>query len=174
MEQSELQEPRKALSGAGIHTELVSLKSDEIRTWKDNEWGERVAVDVPISRAHAENYDALVLPGGLKNLDILRLDHRAVQFVKLFIDSGKPVAAICPGPWLLAEADVLRGRTATSYQSIRRDLLNAGARWVDQQVVNYRGLITRRQPSDIPAFAETLIQQRQREKPGMHSHGQPA
>jgi protease I len=174
VEQSELQEPRKALQGAGIHTDLVSLKSDDIRAWKDNEWGERVKVDVAISQARAENYDALVLPGGVKNPDLLRLDQRAVQFVKSFIDSGKPVAAICHGPWLLAEADVLRDRTVTSYKSIKKDLINAGARWVDQEVVNDRGLITSRQPSDIPAFSETLIREIRSEHGGARSPEQAA
>jgi len=104
----------------------------------------------------------------------LRLDQRAVQFVKSFVDSGKPVAAICHGPWLLAEAHVLKDRTVTSYQSIKKDLMNAGARWVDQEVVNDRGLITSRQPSDIPAFAETLIEQLQREIPGSRAPEQAA
>lgn len=166
VEQSELQEPRKALSAAGIASDLISLKSDDIRAWKDNNWGDHIKVDLLISQAVAENYSALMLPGGVKNPDLLRLDSRAVEFVKSFLDSGKPVAAICHGPWLLAEADALRDRTVTSYPSIKKDLINAGARWVDQQVVNDRGLITSRQPSDIPAFAETLIREMRNEEKG--------
>lgn len=166
VEQSELQEPRKALSAAGIDSELVSVKPDSIRAWKDNNWGEHIKVDVSIDKAVPESYDALVLPGGVKNPDLLRIDPRAVEFVHSFFEARKPVAAICHGPWLLAEADVLQDRTVTSYPSIKKDLMNAGAVWVDQQVVNDRGLITSRQPSDIPAFAETLIREIRKDRSG--------
>jgi protease I len=159
VEQSELQEPRRALMAAGIHTDIVSPKSEQIRAWKDNNWGDAIKVDVLLQDADEARYDALMLPGGVKNPDILRMDERAVAFVRSFFESGKPIAAICHGPWLLAEAGVLKGRTVTSWRSIKTDLVNSGATWVDQQVVADKGLVTSRQPADIPAFSERFIEE---------------
>jgi protease I len=159
VEQSELQEPRRALMAAGIHTDIVSPKGEQIRAWKDNNWGDAIKVDVSLQEADEARYDALMLPGGVKNPDILRMDERAVAFVRRFFESGKPIAAICHGPWLLAEAGVLEGCTVTSWRSIKTDLVHAGATWVDQQVVTDEGLVTSRQPSDIPAFSERFIEE---------------
>jgi protease I len=125
----------------------------------DKQKGERIKVDVPLDKADEARYDALMLPGGVKNPDMLRMDEHAVAFVRRFFEAGKPIAAICHGPWLLAEADVLKGRTVTSWRSIRTDLINAGATWVDQQVVTDEGLVTSRQPADIPAFSERFIEE---------------
>jgi protease I len=174
VEQSELQEPRKALRAADIDTDLVSLRSDDICAWKDDDWGECVKVDLVVSEARAEDYDALVLPGGVKNPDLLRMDPSAVDFVRSFIKSGQPVAASCHGPWMLAEAEALREITVTSYPSIKKDLMNAGARWVDQEVVNERGLITSRRPSNIAAFARALIHEIHGDHRGARSPEQAA
>jgi protease I len=159
VEQSELLEPRKALETAGIKTELVSLHSGSIKAWKDNNWGESIPVDKVVENADVQSYAALMLPGGVKNPDTLRSNPKAVEFVREFAQQGKPIAAICHGPWLLAEADILDGRTVTSWGSIKTDLTNAGARWIDSEVVSDRGLITSRQPSDIPAFAEKFLEE---------------
>jgi protease I len=158
-EQSELFEPKKALEEAGAETQVVSLKSGEIKGWKDKDWGDSIAVDVPVDEAKAENFDALVLPGGVINPDKLRMDEKAVSFVKSFFDAGKPIGAICHAPWILIEADVVRGKTITSWKSIRKDLENAGAKWVDQEVVTDNGLVTSRNPDDIPAFNQKIIEE---------------
>src|SRR5688572_6086792 len=134
-EEVELLEPRQALDQAGAKTVVVSPQKDRVKAWNHGEWGQEVEVDLPLDRARAEEFDALLLPGGVMNPDRLRMNEKAVELVKAFFAAGKPVAAICHGPWLLAEADVLRGRTVTSYPSIKTDLRNAGARWVDQEVV---------------------------------------
>jgi protease I len=159
VEQSELLEPRRALESAGVKTEIVSLHSGTIKAWKDNNWGESIPVDRVVDKADASSYAALMLPGGVKNPDTLRMSPEAVEFVREFAHEGKPIAAICHGPWLLAEADLLKGRTVTSWASIKKDLTNAGARWVDSEVVSDKGLITSRQPSDIPAFSERFIEE---------------
>jgi protease I len=159
VEQSELLEPRKALELAGLKTELISLHSGSIKAWKDNNWGESIPVDRVVEDAHASSYAALMLPGGVKNPDTLRMSPKAVDFVRAFAREGKPIAAICHGPWLLAEADVLKGRTVTSWASIKKDLVNAGAHWVDSEVVSDGRLITSRQPSDIPAFSEKFLEE---------------
>jgi protease I len=156
-EQVEMTEPRKALEEAGAGTDLISPVEGQVRGWQHTEWGDRFDVDVNLSEADPADYDALVLPGGVMNPDKLRKDQRAVQFVKHFFDAGKPVAAICHGPWTLVEADVLRGRRVTSYDSIKTDLKNAGAEWVDEQVVVDDGLVTSRQPDDLPAFNQAMI-----------------
>jgi protease I len=159
VEQSELLEPRRALEGAGVKTELVSTHPGTIKAWKDNNWGESITVDRVIDEVNAKSYAALMLPGGVKNPDTLRMSPKAVEFVREFAREGKPIAAICHGPWMLVEADALTGRTVTSWASIKKDLINAGARWVDSEVVSDGGLITSRQPSDIPAFAERFIEE---------------
>ena len=157
-EQSELIEPRDSLRKAGAQVDVVSPKSGKIRGWKTDDWGDEVAVDVELEKADPEGYDALVLPGGVINPDSLRTEAAAVGFVRSFFEQHKPVAAICHGPWTLVEADVLEGRRVTSYASIRRDLANAGAQWVDEAVVVDDGLITSRTPKDLPAFIEKTIE----------------
>jgi protease I len=158
-EQSELIEPKKALEQAGATVHVVSPKEGRIRGWDHTDWGQEVPVDVPLESAKAEDYDGLVLPGGQINPDKLRLEPKAVAFVKAFFQAGKPVGAICHGPWLLVEADVARGRTVTSYPSIRTDLKNAGAEWVDREVVVDQGLVTSRRPDDLPAFNAKIIEE---------------
>jgi protease I len=158
-EQSELIEPQRALKNAGATVHVVSPKSGAIRGWNKADWGDEVPVDVELSQARPEDYDGLVLPGGQINPDKLRLEPSAVQFVRAFFQAGKPVGAICHGPWLLVEADVARGRTMTSYASIRTDLKNAGANWVDREVVVDQGLVTSRNPGDLEAFCGKLIEE---------------
>lgn len=157
-EQSELLEPRKALDQAGAKTVVVAPKSGSIRAWNLKDWGDNVAVDQSLDQADAQQFDALVLPGGVMNPDHLRMDRKAVEFVRRFAASGKPVAAICHGPWTLIEAGLVRGKTMTSWPSLRTDLTNAGAKWVDQEVVSDGVFITSRNPQDIPAFSRTLIE----------------
>jgi protease I len=156
-EQSELLEPRKALDEAGATTQVVSPAGKKIKGWDQKDWGKEVSVDVPLDSAHAEEFDALLLPGGVMNPDQLRMNPTAVQFVKQFTDAGKPVAAICHGPWTLVEAGAVRGRTMTSWPSLKTDLNNAGASWVDKEVVNDQGVVTSRSPDDIPAFNREMI-----------------
>jgi len=158
-EEVELLEPRKALDQAGAKTVVVSLQKDRVKAWNHTEWGQGVDVDLPLEQARAGEFDALLLPGGVMNPDRLRMNEKAVELVKAFFAAGKPVAAICHGPWLLAEADVLRGHTVTSYPSIKTDLRNAGARWVNQEVVVDNGLVTSRKPDDIPAFNRKMIEE---------------
>ena len=157
-EESELREPREALLQAGAFVDIISLKAGAIKGWKDGDWGDTEQVDRTVADAKVDDYDALLLPGGVMNPDKLRMDPDAVAFVRGFFDQQKPVAAICHGPWLLAEADVLRGRTLTSYPSIRKDLVNAGAQWVDEEVVEDRGLVTSRSPKDLPAFNARMVE----------------
>ena len=158
-EQSELLQPQRALKDAGATVHIVSPKSGSIRGWKGTDWGNEVPVDVELSRARPEDYDGLVLPGGQINPDKLRLEPMAVQFVRSFFEAAKPVGAICHGPWLLVEADVARGRTVTSYASVKTDLMNAGANWVDREVVVDQGLVTSRNPADLEAFCAKLIEE---------------
>ncbi|MGH9607015.1 MAG: type 1 glutamine amidotransferase domain-containing protein [Terracidiphilus sp.] len=157
-EQVELSEPRKALDAAGATTEVVSPKSDKIKGWKFTEWGETVKVDKPVDEARPQDYDALVLPGGVMNPDHLRMDPKAVDFVREFVRSGKPVAAICHGPWTLIEAGAVSGKTLTSWPSLKTDLTNAGANWVDREVVVDGQLITSRKPNDLSAFNSAIIE----------------
>ena len=157
-EQAELLEPRKALDQAGARTEVVSPKDGKIRGWNRKECGEEVAVDVPLSSAKPEQYDALLLPGGVMNPDKLRMVPEAVAFVRKFFDEGKPVAAICHGPWMLVEADVVRGRTITSWPSVKTDIRNAGGNWVDRETAVDGNLVTSRKPDDIPAFNRKMIE----------------
>jgi protease I len=157
-EQSELLEPRKALQAAGAKTVLISPNA-RVKGWVHDKWGETLNTDVALPNAKADDYDALLLPGGVMNPDKLRLESKAVEFVRAFFDAGKPVAAICHGPQLLIEADVVEGRTLTSYPSVKTDLINAGAKWVDQAVVVDEGLVTSRKPDDIPQFNAKMIEE---------------
>jgi protease I len=158
-EQVQMTEPRKALEEAGAGTDLVSPNDGKVKGWKMTEWGDKFDVDVPLALANPDDYDALLLPGGVMNPDKLRMNHQAVEFVRAFFRAGKPVAAICHGPWTLIEADAVQGRTMTSYQSIKTDLKNAGANWVDQPVVVDNGLVTSRKPDDIPQFNQKMIEE---------------
>jgi protease I len=151
-EQSELVEPRDTLREAGATVHIVSPESGEIRGWKGDDWGQSVSVDAPLKDARAEDYDALVLPGGQINPDLLRVDETAMALIKAFAAAGKPIAAVCHAPWLLIEAGLAKGKTMTSYISIRTDLKNAGANVVDQEVAVDGNLITSRCPDDLPAF----------------------
>ena len=157
-EQVELTEPKKALEQAGAVTHVISLKPGQIKGWKFTEWGDSVAVDKVVSEAKVSDYDMLVLPGGVQNPDKLRLDAGAVAFAKEFIESGKPVGAICHAGWTLIEAGVVSGRKMTSWPSLKTDLKNAGANWVDQEVVVDGNLITSRKPDDLPAFNQKLTE----------------
>jgi len=158
-EQSELFEPKKALEEAGADVKIVSLKSGEIKGWDEKDWGDTIAVDLTVDEANADDFDALQLPGGVMNPDKLRINEKAVSFVKAFFEAGKPVGAICHAPWTLIEADVVSGRTLTSYASIKTDLENAGAKWIDEEVVTDNGLVTSRNPNDLPAFNEKIIEE---------------
>jgi protease I len=156
-EQSELIEPRKALDAAGAQTTVVSLQAGKIRGWKMKEWGDEVAVDATLDQAKPEQFDALLLPGGVMNPDTLRMHESAVQFTRAFFEAGKPVASICHGPWMVIEGGGAEGRQMTSWPSLRTDLVNAGADWVDQEVCVDGNLVTSRKPDDIPAFNREMI-----------------
>jgi protease I len=158
-EQIELTAPREALEEAGAQTEIVSPADGKVKGWNMTKWGKKVKVDVPLGEANADRYDALVLPGGVMNPDELRTNQEALNFVKSFFSSGKPVAAICHGPWTLIDAGVVKGRKLTSYPSIRTDLENAGAKWFDEEVVVDNGLVTSRRPDDLPAFNRKMIEE---------------
>lgn len=158
-EQSELFEPKKALEEAGADVKIVSLEAGEIKGWDEKDWGDSIAVDLSVDEASADDFDALQLPGGVMNPDKLRMNEKAVGFVKAFFEAGKPVGAICHAPWTLIEADVVDGRTVTSWSSLKTDLENAGAKWVDQEVVTDNGLVTSRNPNDLPAFNEKIIEE---------------
>jgi protease I len=158
-EQVELTAPKQALEEADAQTQIVSPVEGEVQGWHHYDEGDRFPVDVPLAQADANDYDALLLPGGVANPDQLRMQPAAVQFVKAFFDAGKPVAAICHGPWTLIEAGVVKGRTITSWPSLKTDLLNAGAKWVDQEVVTDNGLVTSRKPADLPAFNQKMIEE---------------
>lgn len=158
-EQSELEEPRTALEKAGAETALISPKADTVKAWDHDKFGDTLNVDVPLDQASPDDYDALLLPGGVMNPDTLRTIPEAVQFARHFFDAGKPVAAICHGPQLLIEANVVQGRRMTSYPSLKTDLKNAGAEWVDEEVVTDQGLVTSRKPADIPRFNEKMIEE---------------
>ncbi len=158
-EQVELTKPKQALDEAGAQTQIVSPSKGKVKGWNHTEWGDSFTVDVPLGQAKAADYDALLLPGGVMNPDHLRTDKQAIQFVKAFFGDQKPVAAICHGPWTLIEAGVVKGRKMTSYHSIQTDLKNAGADWVDQAVVVDNGLVTSRNPDDIPAFNNKMVEE---------------
>ncbi len=156
-EQSELMGPKERLEKAGIATTVASLEEGKIKGWKDKDWGESVDVDLTIDEVSPEDYGALLLPGGQMNPDILRMNEKVIGLVKEFNDAKKPIAAICHAPWLLVEADIVRGRTVTSWPSLRTDLKNAGGNVIDSEVATDGNLITSRNPDDIPAFSDALI-----------------
>jgi protease I len=158
-EQDELEKPRQALEEAGAKTDVISPKSGKVKGWKYTDWGTEVAVDKELRSADPKDYDALMLPGGQMNPDNLRMDNRAVQFIESFVQTDKPIAAICHGPLTLIEAGGVKGRRLTSFPSIKTDLRNAGAEWVDQEVVTDRGLVTSRKPDDLPAFNKKMIEE---------------
>jgi protease I len=158
-EQSELQVPLERLRAAGATVDVAAPEAGEIRGWAEKDWGDTVPVDKTLDEVRVEDYDALVLPGGVLNPDTLRTRPRAVEIVRGFMDASKPVAAICHGPWMLAEADVLEGRRITSYPSVLTDMINAGAQWVDEAVVVDNGLITSRSPADLDAFVPKIIEE---------------
>lgn len=158
-EESELKEPKKALEKANAEVHIISLEHGTIKGWADGNWSGEVKVDKTVDEVSQSDYNALVLPGGVINPDKLRTNKKAVQFVKSFFENHKPVAAICHAPWILAEADVLKGRKVTSYKSIKTDLINAGANWVDEEVVVDQGLVTSRNPKDLPAFNKKLVEE---------------
>ncbi len=162
-EQSELMEPMQRLNDADIETEIASIDEGEIKGWQDGDWGESVSVDRMLGNVSVDDYDALLLPGGQMNPDILRMNEDAIDIVRSFDMRKKPIAAICHAPWLLAEADIIDGKTVTAWPSIRTDLTNAGANVVDQEVAEDGNLITSRNPDDIPAFSDALIAQLQTE-----------
>lgn len=159
VEQVELVEPRKALDEAGAKTTLISPKSGKIKAWQHDHWGDEIPVDMPLDGAAPGDFDALLLPGGVMNPDHLRTEPKAVAFARDMFNAGKPVAAICHGPWLLVEAGVVRDRTMTSWPSLQTDLRNAGAEWVDREVVTDMGLVTSRKPDDIPAFNRKMLEE---------------
>jgi protease I len=158
-EQVELVEPRKAVEHAGAEVELVSLKTGEIQGFNHYDKADTFPVDKAVAEVSADDYDALLLPGGVGNPDTLRMDENAVSFVRAFFEQGKPVAAICHAPWLLVEADVVRGRKLTSFPSVRTDVRNAGGNWVDREVVVDEGLVTSRKPDDLPAFCAKVVEE---------------
>ncbi len=158
-EQVEMTGPRQALQEAGADTQIVSPAKGEVQGWKHFDKADRFKVDVPLDAANADEFDALLLPGGVANPDQLRMNPKAVQFVKRFFDAGKPVGVICHGPWTLIEAGVVKGCTMTSWPSLKTDLQNAGAKWVDQEVVVDNGLVSSRNPKDIPAFNRKIVEE---------------
>jgi len=158
-EQVELTSPKEALEGAGAEIDIVSPAEKKVRGWDETAWGSKFKVDVPLGQARAADYDALLLPGGVMNPDHLRLEPKAIHFIREFFAAGKPVAAICHGPWPLIDAGVAKGRRMTSYPSLRMDLKNAGVDWVDEEVVVDHGLVTSRRPADLPAFNQKVIEE---------------
>lgn len=158
-EQIELTAPKQALESEGATTEIVSPADQKVQGWNHDERADLFSVDMPLSRARSDDYDSLLLPGGVRNPDQLRMLTRAVEFVDGFFAAGKPVAAICHAPWILIESQVVKGKTLTSWPSLQTDLINAGAYWVDKKVVADNGLVTSRKPADIPAFNEKMIEE---------------
>jgi len=158
-EERELLDPKKALEDAGARVDIVSPEAGKVRGWKHHEWAGEVAVDQTLDDADVDEYDALLLPGGVMNPDQLRMDPRAVAFVRAMFDEGKPIAAICHGPWTLIDAGVAYGLRLTSWPSLKTDLNNAGADWVDEEVVVDRGVVSSRKPADIPAFNRKMIEE---------------
>jgi protease I len=165
-EQVELTEPRKALDEAGARTQIVSPAGEQVQGWKHFDKADHFRVDVPLESADAKDFDALLLPGGVANPDQLRTNPKAVNFVRAFFSSGKPVAAICHGPWTLIEAGVVQGRRITSWPSLKTDLMNAGAKWTDEEVVVDDGLVSSRKPQDIPAFNREMLALFDRDRAG--------
>ena len=174
-EQVELTDPKKALENAGAHVEVISPQKGKVKGWQHTKWGDEFSVDTRLADAKADNYDALLLPGGVMNPDRLRANEQAVRFTRSFVEQQKPIAAICHGPWTLIEAGGVKGRRMTSWPSLKTDLKNAGANWVDEEVVVDNGLVTSRKPDDLPAFNRKMIEEfaegrhtgsREREKVG--------
>ncbi len=157
-EQAELIEPRKALDQAGADTVVIAPKSGEIKGWDMKDWGDTVTVNKTLDEVKPDQFDALLLPGGVMNPDRLRMNPKAVDFVRDFSQSGKPIAAICHGPWMLVEAGIVRGKTITSWPSLKTDIRNAGGNWVDKEVVTDGQFITSRKPDDIPAFNRAIVE----------------
>ncbi len=158
-EQSEMVEPKRALEQAGAQPKIVSPAKGEVQGWNHFDKADKFKVDVPLDSARADDFDALLLPGGVANPDQLRMKPKAVEFVRSFMNAGKPVAVICHGSWTLVEADAVRGRTMTSWPSLKKDLQNAGANWVDEEVVVDNGLVSSRKPQDLPAFCAKMIEE---------------
>jgi len=158
-EQAELEKPLETLKDNGASVDIISLKKGKIKGWKDKNWSTEIEASLAVTDAGSDNYDALVLPGGVMNPDQLRVDKDAVSFVKDFMTAGKPVAAICHGPWTLIETGTLKGRKMTSYRSLKTDLENAGVNWVDEEVVVDDGLVTSRDPNDLPAFCKKMVEE---------------
>jgi len=159
VEQIELTEPLKAVQGEGADVDLISLKKGEFQGFEHLDKGDRFTADKAAADANADDYDGLVLPGGVANPDFLRADQDAVRFVRSFVEAKKPVGAICHGPWTLVEADVIKGRTLTSWPSLQTDIRNAGATWVDEEVHVDQGLVTSRKPDDLPAFCAKVVEE---------------
>ena len=157
-EQSEMTEPKKALEQAGAKTVIISPVKGKVKGWKNKTWGDEFPVEEALQQANAEDFDALLLPGGVMNPDTLRMDAAAIKFIKSFVDADKPIAAICHGPWTLINAGGVKGKKITSWPSIKTDLINAGAQWVDQEVSVDQNLVTSRKPDDIPAFNLAMIE----------------
>ncbi|PWH84733.1 type 1 glutamine amidotransferase domain-containing protein [Brumimicrobium oceani] len=158
-EQSEFTEPKKAVEKAGATAHVVSLEKGKIKSWTDGNWGQEYDVDKTVNEVSVSDYNGLILPGGVINPDLLRNNSKAVDFVRGFAEHKKPISAICHGPWLLAEAGILEGRKITSYSSIKTDMINAGANWVDEEVVVDEGLTTSRNPNDLPAFCAKIVEE---------------
>ncbi|WP_341839763.1 type 1 glutamine amidotransferase domain-containing protein [Chitinophaga caseinilytica] len=158
-EESEFTEPVKALKNAGAAVTVVSLKPGKVKAWAEKDWGGEYEVNDTVDKVSSESFDALVLPGGVMNPDLLRVNDDAVRFVKGFVEEAKPIAAICHGPWTLIEAGAVNGRKMTSYPSIKTDLINAGADWQDKEVVTDNGIVTSRSPKDLPAFCAKMVEE---------------
>lgn len=158
-EEVELTSPKKALEQAGATVHIVSPQQQKVKAWNHDHWSDELPVDVPLKQAKVNDYDALVIPGGVMNPDLMRVNQDCVNFATEFLESGKPVAAICHGPQLLIETGMLKGRKMTSYPSVRTDLENAGAKWADKEVVVDHGLVTSRSPKDLPAFNKKLAEE---------------
>ncbi len=158
-EQSELTSPKEAMEQAGMQVHIVSPQAKEVKAWNVDNWGVTLPVDMPLNNANPEDYDGLMLPGGVLNPDKLRMNDKAVQFVKHFLESGKPLAAICHGPQTLIETGMIKGRKMTSYPSLKTDLTNAGVQWEDKEVVVDNGLVSSRSPKDLPAFNKKLLEE---------------
>src|SRR3954462_1784556 len=159
VEQVEYEKPRKALEDAGATVELIAPEKGEVQMFNHLDKADTFDADKSTSDASADDYDGLMLPGGVANPDNLRTDEDAIKFVQAFVNAGKPIAAICHGPWVLVEADAVKGRTVTSYPSIKTDIRNAGGKWVDEEVCVDQGLVTSRNPGDLPAFCDKMIEE---------------